>query len=136
MRNNNLNLCTKLFHSAIHKLDIIEKFITRCFPILLNESRSKVESDTMSYYQLRPFTVLAVHNHFMRLMDILTRSNYRFSNMVLMWSPKVCLVLRTFAPYDAHTFVIHISPSPFCLLVRTTLTLWVTSFSLSSFGYA
>ena len=31
----NLNLFTKLFHSKLYKPDIIEKSITRCFPILL-----------------------------------------------------------------------------------------------------
>ena len=31
----NLNLSTKVFYSKLYKPDIIEKSITRCFPILL-----------------------------------------------------------------------------------------------------
>ena len=31
----NLNLSTKVFHSKLYTPDIIEKSITRCFPILL-----------------------------------------------------------------------------------------------------
>ena len=72
----------------------------------------------MMYYQLWPLTVLVVHSHFMRLMDILTPNNYRFSNMVLMWSPKVCLVLRTFPPYTVHNFVMPISLSSLAFLLE------------------
>ena len=137
--------------NEIWQVNLIWTFLLKCFIpnyinlILLKSPlrdvfqyfyRSKVESDTMSYYQLRPLTVLVVHSLFMRLMDILTRSNYRFSNMVVMWQPKVCFVLRTFAPHIVHNFVMPISLSPAFFLVRNTLTFWLTSFSLSSCGYA